>query len=115
MLYFISEKPFYFGKPVYYYTGKIGLKSENFSNVGQAILINCNNSRISNLNISYSGGIILSYSNNNTIFGCNISYNQAAGIDLDESCSFNNISWNIITNNQRSGINLYKNCNYNNN
>ena len=37
------------GKPLYYYKSEIELGPNNFSNAGQVILVNCNNSVISNL------------------------------------------------------------------
>ncbi|MFX1258780.1 MAG: NosD domain-containing protein, partial [Promethearchaeota archaeon] len=103
------------GKPVYYYANETGLKSNDFKKYGdpgQAILVNCTDSIVSDLNISHSsGGITLSYCENNTIYNNTVSYNSYAGIDLFES-SKNNISENFVYNNSR-GINMDY-CNNNN-
>ena len=48
-------------KPVYYYYAKENLRFNNFSNAGQVILINCNNSIIENINVSYSSIAIYMY------------------------------------------------------
>ena len=53
------------GKPVYFYTNKLGLTATNFSNPGQIILFNCNDTFISNL--AMRGGINLILCKNNTI------------------------------------------------
>ena len=45
-------------KPIYYYVNQTGLNSVNFSNGGQVILINCNNSLISSLDVSF-GRIVM--------------------------------------------------------
>ncbi|MFX1476984.1 MAG: NosD domain-containing protein [Promethearchaeota archaeon] len=95
------------GKPLYYYIYKVKLNPSNFSNAGQVILVNCNDSLISNLIISQTcEGLSLYYCNNNTISG-NIAYNNTLnGIGLYYS-NFNVLSGNIINQNDDFGIYLY--------
>ncbi|MFW9988391.1 MAG: right-handed parallel beta-helix repeat-containing protein [Candidatus Odinarchaeota archaeon] len=116
------------GKPLYYYNNKENLEPYNFTNAGQVILINCNNSLISNLNISYinSGislrncfnniisenivqnniiGIHLTSSDNNTISENFVNINNSYGIYLDYS-SNNMILGNEVINNMDDGIHL---------
>ena len=84
------------GKPLYYYYDKISLGLDNFTNAGQVILINCNQSLISHVNtINGSKGISLYYCNNNTITENNASYNRVSGIYLVNS-NFNLIHGNIV-------------------
>ena len=84
------------GKPLYYYCDEINLGLDNFTNAGQVILINCNQSLISHLNtINGSIGISLYYCNNNTIAENNASYNRVSGIYLVNS-NFNLIYGNIV-------------------
>jgi parallel beta-helix repeat protein len=78
------------GKPIYYYTNKLKLDTSNFTNAGQIILINCNHSIISNLNLSHcSVGISLHFCNNISIAYVNSSYNSFFGFYL-QNC--NNIT-----------------------
>jgi parallel beta-helix repeat protein len=87
-------------KPVYYYTNQIGLGASSFTDAGQIILIDCNNSIISGLNLSNgTTGIHLGYSNNNTLSG-NIINNNAYGILLDSNSKNNKIFLNNFTNNE---------------
>ncbi|MFW9999623.1 MAG: right-handed parallel beta-helix repeat-containing protein [Candidatus Hermodarchaeota archaeon] len=82
-------------KPLYYYVNKTNLNSNNFTNAGQIILVNCSKSLISNSNVSYSSmGISLFYSKNNSILGNFANYNRY-GIFLYE-CRNNTISNNQI-------------------
>jgi parallel beta-helix repeat protein len=119
------------GKKVYYYANETGLDSNNFTDSGQVILINCNNSIISALDLSNgTTGIFLGYSNNN-IISRNIINGNYFGIDLFKSdnniisentannnyyglfaldSNFNNLSNNIANNNQY-GL-FYGICNY---
>ena len=100
-------------KPVYYYVNELGLSSNNFTNAGQIILINCNNSIISGLNLSNSRptGIYLGYSNNNTLSGNIASNNFYHGIYLYNSNN-NTLSGNTINNNMY-GIILFHSNNSN--
>ena len=84
-------------KPVYYYVNELGLGSSNFTNAGQIILISCNNSKISRLNISDGSEIYLWNSDNNTISG-NTASNNIYGIYLYYSDN-NNLSGNTANNN----------------
>jgi parallel beta-helix repeat protein len=98
------------GKPLYYYTNEVNLGSGNFTNAGQVILVNCNDSLISNLNISDSSkAISLHYCNNNNISG-NTANNNSLGIYL-YFCDNNTVSGNSANNNDL-GINLV-NSDYN--
>ncbi|MFX0069559.1 MAG: NosD domain-containing protein [Candidatus Hermodarchaeota archaeon] len=130
------------GRKIYYYVEKEELNGNNFTNAGQIMLIRCNNSIISNLelsgssfsqvsyriflydceynqiignNASHSGnGIYLDTNcNHNNIVGNNASYSYY-GLYLDENCDYNNISGNIANNNIDNGIRLNHNCDHNN-
>ena len=84
------------GKPLNYYMNEINLKPNNFTNAGQVILVNCNDSLISNLNVSHSStGITLFYCNNNSISGNTANNNNVHGIYLVFFCDNNDISGNI--------------------
>ena len=90
------------GKPVYYYVNQTNLEINDLSNVGQIILVNCNQSLLSNLNIySSSAGISLLYCNNNEISGCILNKNM---IGLLLSNSHNNTISGIKTNNNAYGM-----------
>jgi len=94
------------GNPLYCYINEAALGTSNFSNPGQIILINCNDSLISNFNISYaSNGISAFYCNNNTISDNNASHNTY-GIHLYYSHN-NTVSGNTVNNNAY-GIYLWK-------
>ena len=112
------------GKPVYFYTNKSGLTANNFTNPGQIILFNCNNSLISNFalrgginlilcknntitdNIVQANyyGIHLRYCDNNTVFN-NTVFGKEYGIYLDMSVNCN-ITKNNVENSDSYGINL---------
>ena len=87
------------GKPLNCYSNEVNLGPANFLNVGQVILVNCNDSLVSNLNISDSSiGISLHYCNNNSISG-NIANDNRLGIYLFFSDNIT-ISGNNANNNQ---------------
>jgi parallel beta-helix repeat protein len=93
------------GKPLYYYTNEVHLGPDNFTNAGQVILVNCNDSLVSNLNISDSSiGISLHYCNNNNISG-NTANNNRYGIYLFFS-DYNIVSGNTANYNNDIGISL---------
>ncbi|MHA1750605.1 MAG: right-handed parallel beta-helix repeat-containing protein [Promethearchaeota archaeon] len=122
-------------KWVYYYKNEVGLNANNFTDAGQVILVNCNDSFIKNLNLSHGStgvflygcsnnvlkdiiashnnwlGIVLFYSNNNTISGNNATNNNSVGIGLYYSNN-NTISGNNAIYNNLVGIGLY--CSHNN-
>ncbi|TFG11025.1 MAG: hypothetical protein EU535_07870, partial [Promethearchaeota archaeon] len=114
------------GKPVYYYKEKNNLGKANFTNPGQIILDNCNDSIIQNFNVSKgSYGILVYDSHNVSIVKNNASYckktgiyifmsnnitmthNDAhhceIGIKFEMGCD-NNISFNSASYNDRIGI-----------
>ena len=92
-------------KLLYYYVNKNGLTPSNFSNAGQVILINCNYSLISDIDVSYGTcGILLSKSNNNTIKNSISSFNKHYGIYFIGECSKNTVIANNINNNSQGGI-----------
>jgi len=104
------------GKPLYFYFNEVNLGVNDFLNAGQVILINCNNSIISNLDVSKSSiGILLSYCYNNTISGniaCNNQYQiYHHGIYITFS-DYNTITENNVNNNY-DGITIHT-SNYNN-
>ncbi len=91
------------GKPLYYYVNQIDLAPNDFINAGQVILVNCNNSLISNLDISQSTvGIQLYGSNYNNLSNINIHDQYAYGIVMQQSS--HNLIHNSIISNQQVGI-----------
>ena len=101
------------GKPLYYYEDELNLGPNNFTNAGQVILIKCNNSQVSHLNLSYSTlGISLILCKNNTLANLNCSFNFVAGIML-EYCINITLDNNLVTYNDFSGIYLYLGGGYN--
>jgi len=98
------------GKPIYYYTNKNNLGSNDFTNVSQIFLFNCSDSLISDLNISYCTiGITLYFCDNIIISGNNLNNNDY-GIKLRESF-YNDIIGNSLSNND-FGIHTWD-CEYN--
>ena len=99
-------------KILYYYTNKKYLGEPDFVNAGQIILVNCNNSIISNVNLNNCTiGIGLYHSNNNTVLNTNSSYNSGAGILLFFSNN-NSISGNLVRYCKGAGIGIvYSNNN----
>ena len=95
------------GKPVYYCTNQVNLRSTDFSNAGQLILVNCSGSLISNLNISYTTiGISLHYCNNSIVSGNTVNNNTYYGIFLENSNN-NYISGNAANTNNCSGLMIW--------
>ncbi|MHA1375597.1 MAG: Loki-CTERM sorting domain-containing protein [Promethearchaeota archaeon] len=94
------------GKPIYYYTNENRLQPNDFLNAGQIILVNCNDSLISNVNITdVYQGITIMYGNNNTITNSSLD-NAYHGI-LVINISFNNVISGNIMKNCYYGITLY--------
>jgi len=91
---------------LYFYANSTGLNNNNFSNAGQIMLFNCNNSIISNLDLS-NGSVSLSLTecNNMEISYNNLSSNNMWGIELS-NCDNISIVRNIINEN-RQGIDSY--------
>ena len=93
------------GKPVYFYFDRNNLDIADYLNPGQIILVNCNNSNISEINISHSSyALMLLYCKNVSIIDCNFSDN-VGGISLYKSNN-NAISRNVIDSNNNAGIRL---------
>ena len=105
------------GKPVYYYVNQTNLEINYDSNIGQILLVNCNQSTLSNLIISsgsvgisllysydniisacilnhHTWGLNLALSHSNTISGVTLNYNMIA-IELRES-NFTTIKENRV-------------------
>lgn len=94
------------GKPIYYCTNENGLQPNDFLNAGQIILVNCNDSLISNANITnIYQGITIMYGKNNTI--TNNSLDNAYHGILVITYSFNNVISRNIVKNCYYGITLY--------
>lgn len=94
------------GNPVYYYVKESGLRSNNFTNAGQVLLVKCHNLKISNLKISNTTEGIFSYSSSNlNISSCKIENTTGNAINL-EYCDDNLISNNNIKNSFH-GIDLF--------
>ena len=94
------------GKPIYYYANEKGLGPNDFLNAGQIILVNCNDSLISNVNITdVYQGITIMYGNNNTILNSSLD-NTYHGI-LVIINSFDNVISGNIMKNCYYGISLY--------
>jgi len=92
------------GKPVYYYVNQTNLEINDLSNVGQIILVNCNQSLLSNIKIySSSAGISLIYCNNTEISGCVLKKNM---IGLFLANSHNNTISGIEINSNTMGMRL---------
>ena len=130
----ISADNYVNGKHLYFYKNKNNLDYNNFSNAGQIILYNCNNSIIKDLNLSFTSigiellashscklnniianndthaGISILGGSNNTITNNNVSHNDQGIIII--SSSYNSISNNIIINNQKGLAieNIYGQC-----
>ena len=89
-------------KILYYYKNDLNLDSNNFSDAGQIILVNCNNSQIVSINITRTTVAVSQYYCKNNIISYNkFTFNAHSGILLVKCHNF------IITNN-----NLSKNLNF---
>ncbi|MFX0102975.1 MAG: NosD domain-containing protein [Candidatus Hodarchaeota archaeon] len=101
------------GKLFYFYADQLNLDSSNFTDPGQIVLANCNNSLISGFNITNTtAGIILYNCEYNNITNNSVMYNQH-GIILAYYSRYNNIDLNNVSFNEISGLNLFI-ANFNN-
>lgn len=74
------------GKPIYYYANETHLGSHNFSNAGHILLVNCNDSIISNMDFTkVISGISLYFCANNLIQNISVQSSMAYGITLISS------------------------------
>jgi len=88
--YFVEPSNLVNNKKLYYYVNKNNLKSPDFLNSGQIILIRCNDSIISNLDVTHSTLGIFLFECKNVLISKNIvSFNRYPGIYVAFS---NNIS-----------------------
>jgi len=93
------------GKPLYYYVNQTNLEINYDSNIGQILLVNCNQSTLSNLIISSgSVGISLLYSNDNTISACTLNHHTWG---LNIALSHSNTISGVTLNYNMFGIQLY--------
>lgn len=94
-------------KPIYFYFDKMNLNEDDFLNAGQIILINCNDSFISNVNTSEgTDGIFLTHCTNISINNISSNNNSRFGINLNY-CSRVNITNSIMSYNEWNGIETY--------
>ncbi|GAI99054.1 unnamed protein product, partial [marine sediment metagenome] len=92
--------------PIYYYANQTNLDEFDFIGAGQIILINCNSSTISNVDISsVRDAFIMYHCNYNSITSVSLTYNNFRGLYLYEShdCS---ISESTFNNNEKFGLHL---------
>ncbi|MHA1996562.1 MAG: NosD domain-containing protein, partial [Promethearchaeota archaeon] len=97
------------GKSLYFFVNGTSLTSSNYSDPGQLILVNCNDSLIQNVNISNTtAAILILYGENNT-FSNNSIYSSKQGISIIDSLNF------TIKNNSfyscEKGINIARSVN----
>ncbi len=86
-------------KTLYYYFNSTHLNFDNFSNAGQVILVRCNDSLISNLQLPRASLAISSYyGNNNTISDNNLTENTYSGIYLIQNSNSNISNNKLLTN-----------------
>ena len=91
------------GKPLYFYYNKLNLNPTNFTNAGQVILIKCNDSIISDLNISNCLiGFSMEQCENNTISNSNFSYSNAIFLNSKNIT----LNYNNFTNFKSYGVSL---------
>jgi parallel beta-helix repeat protein len=85
-------------KPLYYYKDRNGLKIDNIL-AGELILVNCNNSNISNLTINNTDiGIEIAWSSNTSLIDNEVRNNHINGIYI-ESSTYSMINGNKLINN----------------
>jgi len=98
-------------KPIYFYKNTNGLTPDDFLNAGQIILVNCNDSKISNVNVSNgSCGIIIYDCHNIKINNCNSFYNSIFGIQLfGYNCTISN---STMKRNNEMGLEVLGEGNY---
>jgi len=90
-------------KTLYYYFNSTNLNFDNFSKAGQIILVRCNDSIVSNVQLSQTNLAISSYYGNNiTISKNNVTENSYSGIYLIQN-SNSNVSHNTL----KANINNY--------
>ena len=94
---------------IYYMVNKSGGKLNNYSGAGMLILVNCNNTEISNMIFLSWAGIFIRYCFNNTLMNNQFDIFYHSGIDCAIS-SYNNIRDNLFN---YCGISL-NHCNKNN-
>ncbi len=93
------------GKPLYFYINEKNLGTNDFTNAGQVILVNCTNSKIENLNVSNGSTGISIYSSNNLIISNNIASNNLRyGIFVTSNCDNLTIDENYVNYNDGFGI-----------
>ena len=93
------------GKPVYFHLDSNNLNNADYLDPGQIILVNCNSSNVSEINISQSSyALTLLYCNNVSVLDCNFSDNFR-GVYMGYSNN-TDISRNIVDNNRQAGIYL---------
>jgi parallel beta-helix repeat protein len=98
------------GKPLYFYHNQLNLRSVNFTNAGQVLLIESNNTHVSDLNISNcTVGISMNLCKNNTLINSNFS-NSAITLKDCYNITLNN---NIVSDLDQPGIYLYYGNGYN--
>lgn len=92
--------------PIYYYANQTNLDEFDFIGAGQIIMINCNSSTISNVDISsVRDAFIMYHCNFNSITSISLTYNNYRGLYIYEShdCS---ISESTFNNNDIFGLHL---------
>ncbi|MFX1468699.1 MAG: NosD domain-containing protein [Promethearchaeota archaeon] len=98
-------------KPLYFYFDGINLDGGDFLDAGQIILINCNDSIISDVDTSEStDGIFLTHCKNILIDNVISTNNSRFGIDV-EWCNNINIANSVLSYNKWNGIEAYWNEN----
>ncbi|MFX0063544.1 MAG: NosD domain-containing protein [Candidatus Hermodarchaeota archaeon] len=91
--------------PIYYFENKTNLILSNLTDIGQLILVKCNNSFVANLNLERSvSGLLLINSTYNNISNNNFRFNLY-GLYLDRS-NYNIIESNVLSHNKMYGLYL---------